>query len=90
MLTTGLQTYNADLGLLAAGDYTLSIGGLNNKKTWSTEGTSILIDDVLIAGTATSPAAASNVAGADDPAVIVETNTAATEESELTSMLVVA
>ena len=55
ILTTGVQTYNGDIGALAAGDYTLSIGGLNNKKTWNTESTEVVIDDVLLIGTPTAP-----------------------------------
>ena len=50
-----MQTLEADLGVLAAGTYTLSIGGYNNKKTWGTEITNVIIDDVSVEGTSTTP-----------------------------------
>ena len=48
--TTGLQDFALDLGPLEAGTHSLSIGGYNNKKTWSNETTEITVDDVLVTG----------------------------------------
>jgi len=48
--TTGWQLFQVDLGTLEAGDYTLTIGGYNNKKTSKNETTELLIDDVLVVG----------------------------------------
>jgi glucose/arabinose dehydrogenase len=44
--TTSWQLFQVDLGTLAAGTHTLTIGGYNNKKTLNDEITDILIDDV--------------------------------------------
>jgi len=46
--TSGWQVFKADLGALSAGDYSLTIGGLNNKKTFGDEVTEIAIDDVAL------------------------------------------
>ena len=46
--TTGFQTFQADLGTLAAGTHTLVIGVFNSKKTTADESTEGLIDDVLV------------------------------------------
>jgi hypothetical protein len=48
--TTGWQRFQANLGTLKEGRYILTIGGFNNKKTYSNEVTVILIDDVLVIG----------------------------------------
>ena len=48
--TTGWQLFQINLGTLAAGNHTLTIGGYNNKKTYSNENTDVLIDDVLVSG----------------------------------------
>ncbi len=47
-ISTGWQTYELDLGTLAAGTHRLVIGGYNNKKTWRDESTEVRIDDVVI------------------------------------------
>ncbi len=47
-VNTGWKTYRMHLGLLAAGDHVLCLGGFNNQKTASTEITRVLIDDVLL------------------------------------------
>jgi hypothetical protein len=47
-LTTGWQAFYANLGTLAAGNHTLTIGGYNNKKTLNDESTQIRIDNVLV------------------------------------------
>jgi hypothetical protein len=46
--TTGWQVFEAELGALAAGAHTLTIGGYNNRKTFNDERTEILIDDVIV------------------------------------------
>jgi len=46
-ITTGWQLYEVT-GSLAAGNHTLTIGGYNNKKTYSNEWSTILIDDVVV------------------------------------------
>ncbi|WP_193369439.1 Calx-beta domain-containing protein [Pelagibius marinus] len=56
--TTGLQTFMASLGTLAAGDHTLAIGLYNSKKTWRDESSYLTIDDVTVTGTASAPAVA--------------------------------
>jgi hypothetical protein len=47
-LTTGWQFFQIPIGMLSAGEHTLALGGYNNKKTDSSERTTILIDDVTI------------------------------------------
>ena len=49
-LTTGWLQLTVDLGVLAAGSHTLTIGGFNNKKTTSNERTDVFIDDVVVTG----------------------------------------
>ena len=44
-----------DLGTLAAGVYTLALGGRNNKKTTTSENTILTFDDVLLEETDTTP-----------------------------------
>ena len=44
--TTGWVTVSFDLGTLAAGTHTFTIGGYNNKKTFTNEFTTLLFDDV--------------------------------------------
>jgi hypothetical protein len=46
--TTGYQTFQADLGTLAAGAHTLVLGAFNSQKTLANEATEALIDDVLV------------------------------------------
>jgi hypothetical protein len=47
-LTTGWKTVTLNLGMLGAGNHTVTIGGYNNKKTDSNESTDIRIDDVTV------------------------------------------
>lgn len=46
--TTGWKTVTLNLGLLGAGNHTLTLGGYNNKKTQSTELTDVRIDNVAV------------------------------------------
>ncbi len=46
--STGWQTYQVDVGTLAAGTHRLVIGGYNNKKTYNNEATEVRIDGVVI------------------------------------------
>ena len=46
--STGWQEVEIDLGLLEAGDHTVTLGGFNNKKTLADEETEILFDDVEV------------------------------------------
>jgi VCBS repeat-containing protein len=48
--TTGWQVFEANLGSLAAGEHTLTIGGYNNKKTHKDAFTEVMIDNVLLVG----------------------------------------
>ena len=50
VLTTDWVSVDVDLGLLSAGEHTLSIGGFNNKKTSRDELSTMLIDDVVLRG----------------------------------------
>ncbi len=47
-ISTGWQQVTLNLGTLSAGTHTLRIGGYNNRKTWSDENSTILIDDVVV------------------------------------------
>ncbi|MFQ5865527.1 MAG: immunoglobulin domain-containing protein, partial [bacterium] len=47
-LTTGWQLFEINLGTLPSGNYDLVVGAYNNKKTYNTESTEILIDDILV------------------------------------------
>jgi hypothetical protein len=47
--TTNWQLFQVNIGSLAAGTHTLTLGGYNNRKNSSTESTTILLDDVTIA-----------------------------------------
>jgi hypothetical protein len=47
--TTNWQLFQVAVGTLPAGTHTLALGGYNNKKTTSTESTTILLDDVTVA-----------------------------------------
>jgi len=53
--TTGWQSFEVSLGTLTPGNYTLAIGGYNNKKTYNNESTEVLIDEVQVAGTTSEP-----------------------------------
>jgi hypothetical protein len=46
--TTGFQLHTLDLGTLAAGSHTITIGGYNSKKTLADESTDIVLDDVVL------------------------------------------
>ena len=54
-LTTGWVQVVFNLGPVAAGDHTLTIGGYNNKKTFNDESTEVLIDDVVVQPTSVPP-----------------------------------
>ena len=46
--STGWQLFSADLGTLGAGSHTLTLGGYNNRKSYTNETTEVLIDDVVV------------------------------------------
>jgi hypothetical protein len=46
--TTGWVQVNIDLGVVAAGNHTITLGGSNNKKTFNNESTTIRFDDVVL------------------------------------------
>lgn len=50
--TTGWVAVQLDLGVLSAGTHTLTLGGLNTKKTFGDEVTTVRIDDVVVRTTA--------------------------------------
>ncbi len=54
-LSSGPQTFSAVLGVLAAGEHSLTLGAYNSKKTWSDEFTGLTIDDVTAVATPTAP-----------------------------------
>ncbi len=60
-MTTGWQTFTANLGVLPTGSHWLYIGGYNNRKTYNNEYCSVEFDDVVITGEA-----------AQEPPVITE------------------
>jgi len=62
-ISTGFQQVEIDLGVLSAGNHTLTLGGFNNKKTLADEETEVLFDDVLL--TSTPPPIAETVFEAD-------------------------
>jgi uncharacterized repeat protein (TIGR01451 family) len=47
-ITSGWMQVTVDLGVLSAGNHSLTIGGFNNKKTYNNERTDIFIDDVSV------------------------------------------
>ena len=53
--TTGFVVVNISTGSLAAGPHTLTIGGFNNKKTFANESTEMLIDNVEVRRSISSP-----------------------------------
>jgi VCBS repeat-containing protein len=53
--STGWQTVTVDLGDLAAGNHTVSLGGFNNKKTTASEVSEIRFDDVSVAVEGSAP-----------------------------------
>ena len=53
-LTTDWVVVTHDLGTLAAGTHTLTLGAFNNQKTFTDESTTLLIDEVSITGQATT------------------------------------
>jgi VCBS repeat-containing protein len=87
-ISTGWVTVTIDLGVLAAGDHTLTIGGYNNHKDSRNESTDLAIDDVNLStnpgsGTlaldATAPQGASATDSADSgmtlkPGDVLETD----------------
>ena len=54
-LTTGWVQMVLNLGTLAGGDHSLTIGGYNNQKTFLSETTEVLIDDIVVESTSGSP-----------------------------------
>lgn len=46
--STGWQLFSVDLGMLAEGAHTLTIGGYNSRKTYTNEITEVLIDDLVV------------------------------------------
>jgi hypothetical protein len=46
--TTGLKTLSLSVGILAPGTHNIAVGGFNNKKTYPTEITTIVIDAVRV------------------------------------------
>ena len=60
--TTDWQLFQTSVANLAAGQHTISIGGFNNNKTFNNESTEVLLDDVLVSGTAAFPALGAAVA----------------------------
>lgn len=54
--STGWKTVTLDLGELGPGEHSLRLGAFNNSKTEVTESTTLLIDDVTLAGTPAGPA----------------------------------
>jgi hypothetical protein len=48
ILTTDWQVFQVDLGTLAAGLHTLTLGGYNSEKTDTNEITDVLIDSVVV------------------------------------------
>jgi hypothetical protein len=46
--TTGLKTVTLSVGILAPGAHNIAVGGFNNKKTYPTEITTIVIDAVRV------------------------------------------
>ncbi len=53
--TTGWRRAVVDVGLLAAGNHTLTVGGFNSKKTAQNESSSVLIDNVALVGKTIPP-----------------------------------
>ncbi len=47
-VTSGWETFKADLGNLQAGTHSLTLGAYNNKKTSDNEMTELFIDSVLL------------------------------------------
>ena len=90
--STGLVSHVADLGVLAAGDYSLAIGAYNNLKTFNNEASTLLIDDVLIVGSATSPASAGASLEAVDAgaAALADAGTSPLEDAAATALTVTA
>jgi hypothetical protein len=52
--STGWKTFEADLGMVEAGSHVLVLGGYNNRKSQTTEVTTIRYRDVLLRAAATS------------------------------------
>jgi hypothetical protein len=55
--STGWQLVTVAIPNVAAGSHTLRLGGFNNKKTFNDESTELLIDDVVVTGSASAPPA---------------------------------
>jgi hypothetical protein len=53
--TSGWRRAVVDVGVLAAGNHTLTVGGFNSKKTGQNESSSVLIDNLALVGTTLPP-----------------------------------
>jgi hypothetical protein len=60
--TTGWQLFQVNLGTMAAGTHTLTVGGYNNKKTLNDEGTNVLIDDLVVTSAGAPPPVLTSIA----------------------------
>ncbi|WP_158294835.1 PKD domain-containing protein, partial [endosymbiont of Ridgeia piscesae] len=69
--TTGWQSLEINLGTLAIGSHTLTIGGYNNLKTATNESTRILIDDLLMRASGVLNIAPNAVATVDQNSGVV-------------------
>ena len=47
--SSGWQLFSTDLATLGAGSHTLTLGGYNNRKSYTNETTEVLVDDVKVA-----------------------------------------
>ncbi len=54
-ISTGWQTVTIDLGTLEAGSHSLALGGLNTRKTWINEVTTLGLDDVVLTAEPADP-----------------------------------
>ena len=75
--STGWVLVNMNLGNLAAGPHTLTIGAFNNKKTSVIESTELLIDDVIVTGESLEPVPPGPQ---PDPEIIFENHFATSKE----------
>ncbi len=77
-LTTGWQPFTVNVGALGVGTHTITIGGYNNKKTYNDESTVVLIDDVVVTGSALNnpPVAEDDVYGVnEDQSLVIDAST---------------
>jgi hypothetical protein len=64
--TTGWQVFEKSLGVLAAGEHTVIVGGYMNKKTSVHEWATVLIDDVQITAAVQAPDSGDSGSGSTD------------------------